>query len=147
MSGETQVVFGTLKTLEANGAAVANNAIGTADDANYDVVVDGSSYPDALFTLVGTFGTAPTEGTVLSLYARPLDIDGTTDSEVPEVTRPTLFIGNFTVNNVTTAQAMQLLAVDLPKLATYYVHNNGTGQSLSAGWKLTALPRSYKPAP
>lgn len=147
MSGETQVAFGTLKTLEANGGAIANNAIAQANDATYDVVSDGGSFPDALFTLVGTFGTAPTENTVLSLYARPLDVDGTTDTEVPEVTRPTQFIGNFTVNNVTSAQAMQLLAVDLPKLAEYYVHNNGTGQSLSAGWKLTVLPRSYKPAP
>lgn len=146
MSNETIVVLGTVKTLEANGGAIANNTVVQADDATYAVVADGASFPDALFTLLATFATAPTENTVLSLYARPMDIDGTNDSEAPETTRATVFIGNFVVNNVTTLQAMQLLAVDLPLLAQYYIHNNGTGQSVSAGWTLKVTPRTYKPA-
>lgn len=150
MSGETITVWGTPKTLEANGASIANNAIAQADDASYDVVSDGSSYPDAEFVLVGAFGTAPTEGTALALYARPLDIDGTSDAEAPETTRPTVFIGTFTVNNVTSTQSMVLngiYAADVPKKADYYIHNNGTGQSLSTGWKLIVTPRSRKAAP
>ena len=146
MSGETIVKFGTVKTLEANGAAIANNALAQADDASYDLVADGAYYPDADFVLTGTFATAPTEGTVLALYARPLDVDGTADTEAPETTRPTVFIGSFVVNNVTTTQTMTLRAYDLPTKADYYVHNNGTGQTLSAGWTLKVTPRTVAPA-
>ena len=140
MSGETIVQFGTTKTLEANGASIANNTLAQADDANYSVASDGAYYPDAKFVLAATFGTAPTEGTTLALYARPLAIDGANNAEVPETTRPTVFIGTFTVNNVTTAQYIELLAQDVPWNASYYLHNNGTGQTVSSGWTLKVTP-------
>ena len=140
MSGETIIKLGTPKTLEANGASIANNTLAQADDASYSVASDGAYYPDAKFVISVTFGTAPTEGTTLALYARPLDIDGTNDAEVPETTRPTVFIGTFAVNNVTTAQYIELLAQDVPWNAIYYLHNNGTGQTVSAGWTLNVTP-------
>ena len=146
MSGETILKFGTPKTLEANGASIANNTLAQADDANYGVVADGAYYPDAKFVLSATFGTAPTEGTTLALYARPLDIDGTNDAEVPETTRPTTFVGTFVVNDVTTAQYIELLAQDVPWNAAYYIHNNGTGQTVSAGWTLKVTPFTVEPA-
>ena len=146
MANETRLFFGAAKTLEANGASIANNALAAADDANYELAADAGSYPDAEFVLTGTFSVAPTNGATLALYARPLDIDGTADAEVPETTRPTVYVGSFTVNNVTTAQSMLLVAQDLPRLAAYYVHNNGTGQSLAAGWTLKVTPRTYGPA-
>lgn len=146
MAGETIVVFGTPKTLEANGGSIANNAVVQADDATYDQVSDGASFMYADFVLSFTYASAPTEGTVLALYARPLDIDGTNDAEVPEAARPTMFIGSFVVNNVTTAQYAQLIERQVPKLASYYIHNSATGQTVSAGWTLKVTPRSYKAA-
>lgn len=148
MSGEAIVARLITKTLESNGASVANNSIGQADDAPYDTYVDGLNYPDAEFVLTCTFGTAPTEGSTISLYARPLDIDGTSDAEAPETTRPTVFIGTFTVNNVTTAQSIVLngiYAQGVPAKADYYIHNNATGQTISTGWKLTVTPRTLQP--
>lgn len=147
MSGENIVVWGTTpKVLEANGAAITNGAVIQADDATYNLSTDGGGYPDALFVLTGTFATAPVENSSLSLYARELDIDGTLDTDVPEATRPGRFVGSFTVNNVTTLQALILVAYDVPRLADYYIHNNGTGQSLAAGWTLKVTPRSNKAA-
>lgn len=146
MSNEAIVVLGTQKTLEANGASIASNTLAQADDASYSIVSDGAYYPDADFVLTATFGTAPTEGTTLALYARPLDVDGTADTEVPETTRPTVFIGTFVVNNVTTAQTMLLRAFYVPTKADYYIHNNGTGQTVSAGWVLKVQPRTEGPA-
>ena len=146
MSGETILKFGTPKTLEASGASIANNTLAQADDASYSVASDGAYYPDAKFVISVTFGTAPTEGTTLALYARPLDIDGTNGAEVPETTRPTVFIGTFVVNNVTTAQYIALLAQDVPWSASYYIHNNGTGQTVSAGWTLKVTPCTVAPA-
>ena len=146
MAGETIIKLGTPKTLEANGASIANNALAQADDASYSIITDGAYFPDADFVLTATFGTAPTEGAVLALYARPLAVDGTADTQVPEITRPTLFIGSFVVDNVTTAQTMTLRAYDLPTKADYYIHNNGTGTSVSAGWVLKVTPRTVAPA-
>lgn len=149
MSGEIIVVYGTPKTLEASGSSISNNSLVQADDASYDTSSDGASFPDAEFVLTCAFATGPTEGTSLALYARPLDIDSTNDAEVPETTRPTVFIGTFTVNNVTTTQYIVLngiYAQGVPKKADYYIHNNGTGQSVSSGWKLVVTPRSFKTA-
>lgn len=147
MSNEGIVFKGTEKTLEANGASIANNALAQADDASYGIVADGASYPDARFVLTGTFSVAPTENTTLALYARPLNIDGTADADAPETTRPTQYIGVFVVNNVTSAQSLVLDAQNVPWEADYYIHNNGTGQTLGAGWKLLVTPCTIGPAP
>ncbi len=147
MSGENIVVYGTTKTLEVSGATITNNSIVQADDATYDVSADGAGFPDALFVAALTFSVAPTENTIVSVYARPLDIDGTLDTDAPEATRPTRFIGSFVVNNVTTQQLHEFLAQDLPRKAEYYLHNNATGQSVSSGWTLKVTPRTYKAAP
>lgn len=149
MAGETIVVWGTPRTLEASGASITNNSVVQADDASYSTVTHGDSYPDAEFVLTCAFGTAPTEGTVVSLFARPLNIDSTNDAEVPEAARATVFIGNFVVNNVTSTQYIVMngiFAQDVPKEADYYLLNNATGQTLSSGWKLVVIPRSYKAA-
>ena len=146
MSNEAVVKPGTQKTLEASGAAIVNNALALADDASYSIATDGAYYPDARFVLTGTFATAPTENTTLALYARPLNIDGTADADAPETTRPTQYIGLFAVNNVTTAQSLVLMAQNVPWEADYYIHNNGTGQTLGAGWKLLVTPCTIGPA-
>jgi len=143
MAGQAIVMLGTQKTLASSGGSIANNAVAQASTA---IAADGAYYPDAEFVLTATFGTAPTEGTTLALYARPLDVDGTADTQVPEAARPTVFIGTFVVDNVTSAQTMTLRAYDVPTKADYYLHNNGTGQTVSAGWVLKVTPRTVGPA-
>ena len=148
-TGDPKVVIGTIKTLEANGASITNGSVVQADDASYDLAADAASWPDAEFMLTAIFGTGPTEGRCVNLYARPMDIDGTADAEVPEAARPTLYIGAFIVNNVTLAQTMHiqgLIARDLPRLANYYLHNDA-GQTISAGWVLKVIPRNVVPTP
>lgn len=150
MSGEVITVWGTPKVLEPGTAAgITSGALVQATNP-YDVVADGASFPDAEFVLTGTFSTAPTEGATFALYAQPLAIDGTANSQTPEVTRATVFIGTFTVDNVTTSQSMPLngiYAMDVPRKANYFVYNNGAGQMLPSGWKLTVTPRTRKAAP
>lgn len=147
MSGENILAYGATKVLESSGVLIANNAVAQADDATYDLVVDGGGYPDAMFVITAAFAVAPSEGAVLALYARPLDVDGLLDTEIPEASRPTRFIGAFVVNNVTSLQVMELTAYDVPRKADYYIHNNSTGQSVSVGWTLKVTPRTNKAAP
>ncbi len=148
MSNEAIVFLGTQKTLEASGASIANNALAKADDASYGIVADGANYPDARFVLTCAFTTAPTENTTIALYARPLNIDGTADADAPETTRPTQYIGAFVVNNIgsSTPQSLVCMAQNVPWEADYYLHNNGTGQSINSGWKLLVTPCTIGPA-
>jgi hypothetical protein len=146
MAGERIVKRGTQKTLEANGSAIAANAVVQANDATYSLSADAANYPDAVFVLTVTFSVAPTEGESLALYARSLNIDGTANAEVPEAKRPGWVIGTFEVNNVTTAQSIPLLATDLPDEAEYYIHNVSAAQTVSAGWTLKVKPRTEGPA-
>ncbi len=140
------VKYGTPKTLEASGASVANNTIAQADDANYSIAADGAYAPDAEFVLAVTFGVAPTQNTLIDLYAQALDIDGTSDAQAPTTTYRQTYIGSFVVNNTTSQQFLKLLAYDVPPSAAYYLHNNGTGQTMSAGWTLKVTPRTIGPA-
>jgi hypothetical protein len=146
MAGETIIKLGTPITLETNGASISNNAVAQADDDIYSVVDDGAGYPDAKFVVSFAFGTAPTENTTLELYARPLDISSTNDAEVPEATRPTVRLGSFVVNNVTSTQYAEEIVQDVPWKFSAYLHNNGTGQTVSAGWTLTITPCTVGPA-
>lgn len=147
MTNEAKVYLGTTKTLKGAGILIANNAMAQADDAAYDIAVDGLSYPDAEFVLAVTFAVAPTEMSTLDLYARELGVDGANDSEAPEASGfKHLYIGSFHLNNVTTTQYEKLVAHDVPRKAAYYLYNNATGQSVSAGWTLKITPRTIGPA-
>lgn len=147
MPNEVIVVLGTTKTLVSSGAALSNNTMSAASAATYGVVADGASYPDAVFVLTGAFALAPTVNTTLDLYARELGIDGTLDAQVPTTTYRRRYVGSFPVQATTASQSISISAVDVPLLAEYYLHNNATGQTISAGWTLKITPRSYKPAP
>lgn len=146
MAGELIRVLGTTKTLEANGASTANNAITQADDADYSVATDGAGYDRAKIALSVTFSVAPTEGAVIGLYARPLNVDGTNDAEIPEAARPFVALGVAPVNNVTTTQYIEVDDIKVPDEFALYIHNNGTGQTISAGWTAKIIPKTVKPA-
>lgn len=140
------VKLGTEKTLEANGASIANASIVQADDATYGIAADGGYAPDADFVIAVTFSVAPTINTTIDLYAQELDIDGANAAQAPTSTFKQHYIGSFVVNSVTTPQFLKLRAFDVPLLASYFLHNNGTGQTISAGWTLKVTPRTIGPA-
>jgi len=147
MSGETIEVWGTTpKVLESAGTGFASGSLVPASNT-YDKIVDGGGYPDGQFILAATFNTAPVENSLISLYVREYAMDGSgVRTDAPETTRPGRQIGSFQVNDRTASQPMILTVNDLPAKADYYLHNNGTGQAVAAGWKLTVVPRSYKSA-
>lgn len=148
MAGELELANpGTAKTLEANGSAINNNAISKADDATYSVFTDGGNWPHVKFVVSFTFSVAPTEGALIELRATPQNIDGTNDAQDAETTRAPYTIGYFEVNNVAspTTQYAEYVAEKVPWEAYYHLYNNGTGQTISAGWTLKAIPWTYLP--
>lgn len=148
MANEAIYTWGTQKTLEASGASFANGAVVQANDASYGVVADGASYPDAEFVLKIQFSTVTSiENKVIGLYARPLDIDGTSDAPAPTATYAEKYIGSFTLqaSAASTDQYLFIFAEGLPPKADYYLLNF-SGQTASAGWSLKVTPRTYKAA-
>ena len=146
MANEMKYYVGTTKTVEANGASTANNVMTQADDAGYGAAADGGNYLDAEIVGAFTFGTAPTANTTIDVYARENDIDSTNDAQVPTTTYKPCYIGSFVVNAVTTAQYCKFIARDVPRTPSdYYIHNNATGQTISAGWTLKITPLSLGP--
>lgn len=150
MANEAKYFAGTPKTLEANGASISNNNVGQADDAAYSPVSDGAGYLWTKFVFSGAFSVAPTENTTIDFYARPINISSTNDSEVPE-NGATAFkgphrLGSVVLNNVTTTQYAEFYFTGtLHSDYEVYPHNAGTGQTLSSGWTLVAVPLSPGP--
>lgn len=149
MSNEAIIVQGSVQTLEANGGSIASAAIAYADDANLNLAsgVTGGHYPNCKFVMSVTFSVAPTENTVLALYAEYQDIDGTTDQSAVEASAwNPHFLCAFPLNNVTSAQNIVAYAYDIPHpLIKVAVKNEATGQTAGAGWTLKATPFAYKP--
>jgi len=110
------------------------------------VVGDGGSYPDAEFVLKVQFVTVTSiENKVIGLYARPLNIDGTSDAPTPTTTYAEKYIGSFVLqaSAASTDQYLTVFAEGLPKEAEYYLYNL-SGQTITAGWTLKVTPRTYK---
>ena len=148
MAGETILVFGTEKVLEANGGSCVNAAIVQANDATYGIVADGAYFPDADFVLRCQWATITNiENKTIDLYARDLNIDGTNDAIAPTATYLHRYIGAFKISAVAanTDQYIKLTANNVPKEAEYYLLNS-SGQTISAGWTLKVTPRSRKSA-
>lgn len=148
MANEAIYAWGTQKTLEASGASFANSTIVQANDNTYSTDTDGAGFPDAVFVLKIQFGTTTSiENKAISLFARPLNIDGTNDSPAPTATYLERFVGSFVLSASAsgTDQYLSLDAYNLPREAEYYL-TNGSGQTASAGWTLKVTPRTYKPS-
>ena len=135
-------------SLVAGTAAVANNAFSVAGDVvsgnwtNTDDAAAGS------MILECTFSVAPTASSVIHLYARLLDIVGTSDQQTPDADFNHVYLGSFPLNNNTTAQIIPI-EIGLPNVKTSQIYQfyleNKSGQSLPAGWKLWLTPKAIGP--
>lgn len=131
-----KTAYNAIVTVVASGAAVANNAQSAASAAQGGDATAADLYGD--WELVGTFSVAPTADTTLDLYLIR-SVDGTNYEDGSDTVRPAAeaFVGSFQVRNVTTSQRMVVRDKPMPPgLYKAILHNNGTGQSLDAGWTL-----------
>lgn len=144
MANETKVFEGTPKALETNGGSIANNAVLLAT-TSYDRLTDGLNYPDAEFVLALTFSVAPVINSTVDLYANEQNIKGTNDETTATATYKPRYITSFVVTSITTIQHIKKSVRRVPELATFTLHNNATGQSVSAGWTLDIIPTTLGP--
>jgi len=144
--------LGASKTLEANGASIANDAIGVADDANL-TSADINGYPLAIFEFVSNstgWSAAPTAGAAIHLYERKFMTGGSNQAPVVDTAYKNDYLGTFIVDSADAQQWLRLEGIPINYLGgTYYLEwvDGGAGTaSLDAGWTLTVTPYTYKPA-
>ena len=139
MATTETVLAGTLDPVFATGGttALANNAL--AVTGAYTPTT--ANYLAAEVEFTGAFATAPTASTGLSVWFLRAP-DGTNYEDGGTATTPTRgpdLVLPFAA--ITTAQRCTRLAVVLPPGAIkVLVKNDGSGQSLSAGWGLKLRP-------
>lgn len=138
--------FGTQDTLGTSSAAVADNAYSIAGDLS--MWVNDDDAPQASVVLLANFSVAPDANSVINLYLRPLNIQSTNDGDVPDANFQHVYVGSFPLNDVTTAQYINI-QISLPNNATsqnyeFYVENQ-SGQSLPAGWDIFVTPKTLGP--
>lgn len=135
----------TLASTELNSLANGSAALGAEYDNGTNLYLWG------LFLLSVTFGSNPTEGNLVNAYLVPA-IDGTNYAYAPTgaspFVSPTMYIGGFAVDNVTSAQRIPLgidgvvyKPIMLPACKFKILLLNNSGQAFpSSGSTLTMLP-------
>ena len=138
--------FGTQDTVTSSSSLVANDAFSVSGDVT--TWTNDDDAPQAAVVFEGTYSVAPDASSLVLLYARLLNVQGTNDPDAPDANFLHTFLGAFPLNDVTTAQYSSIV-VDLPNTKTsqeyeFYILNQG-GQSLSAGWDLYVTPVTVGP--
>lgn len=151
MANELKYVYAASVALEASGASAATAAFAQADDANLSSA-NHSNYPLADFVLktVG-FGAAiaSTGSPAISLYRQDLNVGGDANNDAPNPTASNRekFVNAFPIPlslASTGTNYFVLTDVPLSSECAFWIENQA-GQSLNAGWALTAVPKSLVP--
>ena len=144
MANEVEFAYASEVTLEANGAETATTVFTPANDDTIEVG-DHLNYPLCDFALQCTFGAGVAAGSVVGLYRHDLNIQWANDTIVPSATNKVLFVGSFVIPTAQTDSAWYHLT-DVPLvLAQEFYIENGSDQTISSGWKLYAIPKTYIP--
>ena len=130
--------YGAWVDLEASGASISNNAFVQADDAALDL----SSYSDKehiQFELEAAYASAPTANTLIELHHVAQDLfGGANDGRDPSANNLGGILAGVLVDNTTSTQRWRFDVLLGPAHSKYWLRNNGTGQTISSGWKLRA---------
>lgn len=141
MANERKIIYATPIAHVVDGAQVANGALSAASDI--DTALDSTNlldYPLADLILTAGFGGAPTVMTTIEIYRRDLNIVSTNDEPEPSTTYKPKLVGMFILSTATT-QYLRCQDVVLGKECAFYLLNN-SGQTLSADWDLTVIPKT-----
>jgi hypothetical protein len=145
MAGNIFLKQGTSVVAVSSGGSLATATVVAANGAS-NLTNSTGLYNFVSARLVGVFGTAATEGGIISLYLAP-KLDGTNVASFDISGTPPLsyLVGNFIVALATTGT--QYMDIDGIPVTAYdyepYIYNQA-GQTLNSGWTLTFYPTLYQ---
>ena len=138
--------------------AVDDTSTSSIADAAFSVTADITAWtndddsPACVMQLTCQWSVVPTDGSVINIYARKMNIDGTNDSPIPSAANLDQYIGSFVADGaVGTATDAYLVTnwLTLPNHYTSQVYEfyieNQTGQTISADWDLDITPVTKGP--
>lgn len=139
-------VFGTQDTAITTNATIANGSFSTTAQATTWTNDDDVREASAVFT--GAYGSAPNANSSVALFARLMNIDGTSDQPVPDGNFQHRWCGSFPLNDQTASQS-SAIDITLPNTKTsqdyeFYIQNNA-GQTLSSGATVKITPKTLAP--
>lgn len=148
MANQIKLIVGTEYTLEANGGSTSNGTYTQADDANL-TIANVAGYPALVIEFSGALGVTGTTGSVIDIYMRPLNFEGTNDAQAPSATHQHTWVASIPYDSAVTTSTFYhrtpVVANPHPLTECAFYIANRTGQTLSAGWTLKVTPISYQP--
>ena len=147
--------FGTQDTVTAGGgtSAVGNGNVSASGDVVSGGWTNDDDAPYIAATLTLDPASAPSAGTTVQLFARCMNIDGTTDAPQTDPNYLQTPIGFWVVDADAAAHTVALVGgyAPLPNHYTsqvyeFYIKNN-TGVSIDAGWVVKVTPVTDGPHP
>ena len=142
MAGEIKWTYADPVTLEDSGTSAASNVFVEAD-ATTLTSANHSNYPVADLVLKCDWSAAPTSTSVVNVYRRDLNIDGTSDAIVPASTFPQVLVGVVPIPQSASA-VYPIPNVPLSAECSFYIENK-SNTTLMAGWTLKATPKTFVP--
>lgn len=147
MASESIRDSGSWFDLEASGASITNNSFAEANDDTFSLATDGGSRPHLEFEFEWAHGTGPTANAPINFYAKDLTMfGGANHARDPSANNLQRLVKTITVDNTTSTQRRRFDVMFAPADASYWLHNAGTGQTISSGWKLRVRAWTLKPA-
>ena len=141
---QTSVDDGSTSSIADNGFSVAADitTFTNSDDAKSCVMVFRCQW-----------ATAPDDGSVINIYGRKMNVEGTNDSPVPSANNLDQYIGRFVVDGdvATSTNAYHVTnEMTLPNHVTSqqyeFYFENQTGETISSGWAAWITPKAPGPA-
>lgn len=143
--------FGTQVSVDdGSTSSIADGAFSVAADLTAFTNADDA--PSCVMVFQCQWATQPTDGSVINIYARKLNVESTNDTPVPDAANLDQFIGSFTVDGTvaTSTDAFQVTSwLTLPNHISSQIYEfyfeNQTGQTISAGWEAFLTPVTKGP--
>lgn len=145
MANETILTTLSTVSIATSGASAASNAIVSAGTL---ATSSHSGYTGCDLVFTGTMAASVASASnYFSVYARPLNVDGTADAPSPGTSFTGGFVGVLQIagSGASGAQTAVLQDVANGWFDVEFFIENKTNASLNAGWTLKATPKTYKP--
>lgn len=152
IGADSGIIFvGTQDSIASGTAAIADGAYG----AFGTTWTNDDDAPYAAFVLNARFTTTmPTIGS-LDLYDRLHNVQGTNEEAVPDANYRGQYLGSFPIDFGVAAGTyfysvlpnVELPVLNASQIHEFYLHNNGTGQSVTNGWNVYVTPFTIGPHP
>ena len=142
------IVYSTQVTHIGSGASIAPAGLSGSADISTALAGNGNlaryPYADVVLMIAPTASVAAAS-TVISLYRRDINIDSTSDEDVPGASNTQHYVGTFQVPAATAASTTHYVQItDVPLAggdAEFYIQNN-LAVNIPAGWTLKITPKT-----